>query len=177
MIRISGKQMELVEATPELLHHALAGNKALSRHLGAEVPLHWTEFAPRSLEYTLTQLGKGPEQTGWWTYFPIWLPDQILVGSCGFKGPPDATGIVEIGYETAVTYRGRGMASRMARLLTQDAWSDERVRTIQAHTLAKENPSTAILRRLGFQQTTVLVGSDRGDIWRWTIKKPLISKS
>jgi len=177
MNRISGEHMTLVEATPALLRQALAGNEFLSQHLGVRVPHRWTEFAPKSLEFTLEQLAKAPEQAGWWTYFPIWLPDQTLVGSCGFKGPPDADGVVEIGYETTVDYRGRGMATLMAHLLTKHAWTDERVSCIHAHTLARENASTSILRRLGFQQSSILIGSGQADIWRWTLKEPLISKS
>jgi len=177
MIHISDHDMELVEATPALLKHALAGNKQLSAALGVQVPLHWTAFAPKSLEFTLNQLLKGPEQAGWWTYFPIYLPEQTLVGSCGYKGPPDAKGVVEIGYETALPFRHRGMASKMAYLLTHHAWSDERVSCIQAHTLAKENPSTSILKRLGFRQDSILIGSSDSDIWRWTLKEPLISNS
>ncbi len=177
MNRISGKHMALVEATPALLRHALAGNEILSKHLGAQIPERWTEFAPESLEYTLEQLAKGEDQFGWWTYFPIWLPGEVLVGSCGFKGPPDSNGMVEIGYETAREYRGRGMASNMAYLLVEHAWTDDQVTSIQAHTIARENPSTSILRRLGFRQSTILIGSGQGDIWQWTLKKPLISNS
>jgi hypothetical protein len=38
-----------------------------------------------------------------------------------------------------------------------------------AHTLAHDNPSTGVLRRLGFRWVRELVDSEEGPIWRWEL--------
>jgi ribosomal-protein-alanine N-acetyltransferase len=43
------------------------------------------------------------------------------------------------------------------------------VSTVIAHTLANENPSTGVLRRLGFTKTHDLVDPEDGPIWRWEL--------
>jgi hypothetical protein len=45
------------------------------------------------------------------------------------------------------------------------------VTTLLAHTLAEENPSTAVLRRSGFEVTEALEDPDVGGVWRW--ERPL----
>ncbi|ULE35579.1 N-acetyltransferase [Mycobacterium sp. IDR2000157661] len=43
------------------------------------------------------------------------------------------------------------------------------VRTVIANTLARDNPSTGVLRRLGFTRTHELVDPEDGPIWRWEL--------
>jgi RimJ/RimL family protein N-acetyltransferase len=89
-----------------------------------------------------------------------------VVGLGGFYGPP-ADGSVEIGYSVAPAHRGRGHATEAARRWIEIATA-RGVRTVLAHTLAEDNPSTAVLRRLGFRRTDELVDPE-GAIWRWDL--------
>jgi [ribosomal protein S5]-alanine N-acetyltransferase len=43
------------------------------------------------------------------------------------------------------------------------------VSMVIAHTLANDNPSTGVLRRLGFTKTRELVDPEDGPIWRWEL--------
>src|SRR5947208_1453173 len=46
--------------------------------------------------------------------------DGRVAGECGTKGPPDADGVVEIGYGLAGASRGRGLGTRaVSALLTE----------------------------------------------------------
>jgi ribosomal-protein-alanine N-acetyltransferase len=38
---------------------------------------------------------------------------------------------------------------------------------VTAHTLAEDNPSTAVLRKSGFVRTATIDDPDAGAIWRW----------
>ena len=93
--------------------------------------------------------------------------DGTEVGRCGFTGPPDANGIVEIAYGVDEKFRGRGYATEAARGLSAYASADARVRVIRAHTLPTENASTHVLRKCGFSRVGESVDHAAGIVWRW----------
>ena len=93
--------------------------------------------------------------------------DGTEVGRCGFTGPPDANGIVEIAYCVDEKFRGRGYATEAAKGLSAYASADARVRVIRAHTLPAENASAHILRKCGFSRTGESVDHAAGTVWRW----------
>lgn len=90
-----------------------------------------------------------------------------LVGTAGFKGPPDEHGVVEIAYAIVPSCRGRGYATEAAAVLVAWAFADERVRTVRAHTLPEANASTRVLAKCGFARVGEVVDPEDGIIWRW----------
>jgi [ribosomal protein S5]-alanine N-acetyltransferase len=90
-----------------------------------------------------------------------------VIGTAGFKGPPDAEGVVEIAYGVAPSCEGRGYATEAAGALVRFAAADDRVRLIRAHTLPALNASTRVLRKCGFVHIGEVVDSDDGPVWRW----------
>ena len=93
--------------------------------------------------------------------------DGTEVGQCGFVGPPDANGIVEIAYGVDEKFRGHGYATEAVRGLSEYAGADPRVRVICAHTLPTENASTRILTKCGFSRAGESVDHEVGIVWRW----------
>jgi [ribosomal protein S5]-alanine N-acetyltransferase len=94
--------------------------------------------------------------------------DNVLIGICGFPGPPDSNGVAEIAYGIAPSYQGKGYATEAATALIQFAASDPRVKTICAHTLAETNASTRVLEKCGFTKTGNAVDPENGlAVWRW----------
>lgn len=91
---------------------------------------------------------------------------ECAVGTCGFKAPP-AAGRVEIAYFTFPEFEGRGIATAMARALTEMAVQAQPGVTVAAQTLPVENASNAILRKLGFQLVGTAVDADVGEVWEW----------
>jgi [ribosomal protein S5]-alanine N-acetyltransferase len=72
-----------------------------------------------------------------------------VVGICAFTAAPTA-GRVEIAYHTFPPFEGRGFATAMvSELLKRSSEADPNVEVF-AHTLAENNASSAILRKLGF---------------------------
>ena len=88
-----------------------------------------------------------------------------IVGWGGFKGPP-SNGVVELGYEIAVSHRGRGLATAATEAMVTEAFAHHEVSAIIAHTLPEPNASNRILEKLGFQRDGVR--RERGEtVWRF----------
>jgi RimJ/RimL family protein N-acetyltransferase len=100
----------------------------------------------------------------------------LAVGAAGFKGPPDAEGVVEIAYGIVPSREGRGYATEAARALLAFASADARVRRICAHTLPMTNASTTVLTRCGFEYVGEIEDPDDGLVWRWE-RSPALSGS
>ena len=90
-----------------------------------------------------------------------------VMGSVGFKGPPDADGTVEIAYGIARAFEGQGYATEAAEAGLSFALADPRVRRVVAHTMPQEGASPAILRKLGFAFAGEIVDPVDGPVWRW----------
>jgi RimJ/RimL family protein N-acetyltransferase len=92
------------------------------------------------------------------------------VGSCGFKGPPDADGMVEIAYGIAPAHQNKGYATEAAAALVQFAFADPRVRVVRAHTMEDGNASARVLVKCQFVPFGQVVDPEDGLVWRWEIR-------
>ena len=162
------KRLELHEVR---LEHKVAfhrGREALSGLLGVAVPLEWPEF-PEA--FTLPVIGAvsvgEPEPNRWPGYLFVDRGIGALIGNGGYFGEPNGSGEVEVGYEVAPAYRNLGYASEAVRALVDNALKVSEVTAVIAHTLAVENASVRVLRKVGFQWDGELVSEDAGAIWRW----------
>jgi RimJ/RimL family protein N-acetyltransferase len=123
------------------------------------------EDQPRQmLEQTRSFLEAYPRPDPWGSYL-AW-DGSLAVGMCAFKSAPDASGAVEIAYNTFPAHEGRGYARGMIRSLV-----DLAVRaggsTVFAHTLAEENSSNGALKREGFSFAGEMLDPEDGPVWRW----------
>ena len=94
------------------------------------------------------------------------LRDGQVVGTCGFKTPPQ-DGRIEIAYFTFPGHEGKGIATQMARQLVRLAQGTDNGIDIMAQTLPQENASTAILRKLGFSRIGLAHDAEVGEVWEW----------
>lgn len=151
-----------------MLHAAVEEDwPTLSRLLGGvDFADQWSHF-PEAMVWMRDYLQDASHEAEWWNYFIVFRPEARLVGTCGFKGMPEPDGSVEIGYEIADAYWGRGLGTEAARALTEWAVQQPGVKAVTAHTLAEENASTAILRKLGFSFVEEKIDLEDGRIWAW----------
>lgn len=163
------ERMFVVPATAKHLESLLKGETAVAS-LYDDVAEGYIEF-PGALEYALEQLKTGVTPEGWGTYLFIAGQPRILIGIGGYKGAPDAEGVVEIGYGIALAYRRKGYATEAARALIDNAFSDAGTQAVIAHTLAETNPSTSVLQKCGMIKVAEVVDPDDGEIWRWEIRR------
>jgi RimJ/RimL family protein N-acetyltransferase len=89
-----------------------------------------------------------------------------MIGQCGFKGPPDANGTVEIAYAVSPEQEGKGYATEAAIALVGYALM-EGVELVRAHTLPVINASGRVLTKAGFVRVGEVVDKEDGLVWRW----------
>ncbi len=116
--------------------------------------------------YELLRAGRGsdPWQFG---FAVIDEPTGQVVGTAGFKGPPESNGQVEIAYGIAPLFQGRGYATAAAAYLVSFARQHAGVTRICAHTLPEKNASTRVLEKNGFACVGQVEDPDDGPVWRW----------
>ena len=167
----SHPQVRLVPATVPLLT-ALDGDRALfSEMIASPVPDGWPEF-PEAIGFTLEHLRTAPEADRSWS-MQFFVDDATgrLLGSGGFAAPP-VERTVEIGYEVAPEFRGRGFGAAAARALVERAVASGEVDHVIAHTLPGPNPSTGVLVSLGFGHVADQQDPEAGAVWEWRWTRP-----
>ena len=137
---------------------------AFGRLIGSTVPQGWPEF-PESIEFTLDRLRDHPNEADWWMHV---LRRRRRVGRLRRVRRPPQDGVVEIGYELAPAFRGKGLGRPRPRSRREGTRTGT-VTMVIANTLAHDNPSTRVLRHLGIGWTRELVDPEDGPIWRWEL--------
>lgn len=153
-MRLTTERLELIlQSTAELLESI----EALPPADRSQVSPEWLERVRRSTTadpwthgFAIRQLGSG-----------------AAIGSCGFKGPPDADGTVEIAYGIDPAFQGQGYATEAARCLVELALASQHVRRIWAHTLAETGASARVLTKCGFAPIGQVLDPVDGLVWRW----------
>jgi [ribosomal protein S5]-alanine N-acetyltransferase len=161
--------IRLVRPELHLLEAALAGDDALAQALGHDVVAGWATFT-EALPPTRDALAANPSGSAWGARFFVTRDPAELVGWGGFKGPPN-DGVVELGYEIAEARRGRGLATAATRAMLAEAFADERVTTMIAHTLPERNASNRVLEKAGFRFDAE-VQEDDEVVWRFALTRP-----
>ncbi len=144
----------------------------LGKLLDVHTPEAWTEFkdAVDALP-VFYEWFKALGDQKWGSYFIVHKEDRELIGTGGYKGGPDENGRVEIGYEIRSAYRNRGLAAEAAGKLVDFAFSRNSITAVLAHTLAPDDASGAVLRKLGFRFSEKTIDPDDGEVCRWILAK------
>jgi RimJ/RimL family protein N-acetyltransferase len=168
---IQSRRLNLIAATTNLIKNDIAGRQVLAEALGVNVGKYWPPdlYGPRAMQFALTQLDDPTEQ-GWsfWYLSTVDEPGE-LVGICGFKGRPDQSGSVEIGYSILSVYQRKGFATEAVLRLVGWAFSHHNVTEVSAETLPHLSQSIRVLEKNGFEFTGA--GSEAGVI-RYAVKRP-----
>jgi [ribosomal protein S5]-alanine N-acetyltransferase len=161
--------IRLVRAELHLMDAALAGDDALARALGHDVVAGWATFTD-ALRPTRDALAADETVSAWGARLFVAGDPPELVGWGGFKGPPK-DGVVELGYEIAEARRGRGLATAATRAMLAEAFADDRVTTVIAHTLPEPGASNRVLEKTGFQYEGE--AQEGGEVvWRFSLTRP-----
>jgi [ribosomal protein S5]-alanine N-acetyltransferase len=164
MPRLHTARLDLVPGSAEHLRADLAGRAALQGALGAEVSAEWppelydADAVRYSLEWVLTH----PEQSDWGGFYVVLrssgLDPARLIGICGFKGKPDSTGSVELGYGILPAQQRRGYATEAVLALVDWAFGRPEVSMVVGQTLPHLTASIGVLEKSGFRYAGL--GSD-----------------
>jgi [ribosomal protein S5]-alanine N-acetyltransferase len=96
------------------------------------------------------QVVEDPASAAWITraiYDPV---RQLAVGRAGFHGPPDDTGMVEVGYAVDPDYRRQGYARAALVALLERARREPAVSTVRASIRPDNEPSRLLVLQYGF---------------------------
>jgi len=97
---------------------------------------------------------------------------NAAVGYVNFHAPPDADGMVEIGYQIVPAARRRGYATEGAAALLHHAFTALGAEAVFATTMAVNTPSRRVMERLGMRHVRTftehhddpLPGSEHGEV-------------
>ena len=161
--------VRLVTPDLRLLDAAIDDPQALGRALGSDVAEGWNVF-PGALRATRDVVAADPDSTRWGARLFVLDEPRTLVGWGGFKGPP-RDGAIELGYEIAPNWEGRGLATAAVGELLREAFAVPEVRTILAHTLAEPGASARVLEKAGFRREGEVPDAEVGTAWRYQLDR------
>ena len=148
----------------ERLALELEPTEAVLARIAAMSPADRAEVSPE----WLARLRAAPTSSPWTHGFIlVERATGAGVGSCGFKGPPDADGVVEIAYGLEPAYWGRGYASEAVRVLSRYALGAGVARCVRAHTRPDNAASTRVLDACGFSCLGEVLDPEDGRVSRW----------
>jgi ribosomal-protein-alanine N-acetyltransferase len=165
-----GGNVTIVAANLFLLDIAMQGDE-LAAAIGAT---SWASWPPEHNDAAMFAwvrrlIEQHPDEPGYNTWFIV--GDGMLCGTCGYKGAPDATGMVEVGYSVIPEAQRRGFASGAVRLLVERAFRDPRVTVVRAETLPDGIASQAVLRRCGFAEAGTRRDPEDGDVLCFELRR------
>ena len=136
--------------------------------LEISVPPSWPpELYDRdAIEFTIARIEESPEELAWWLHYVVLdegrAREPVLIGTAGYKGGPDGSGTVEIGYGVLPEYTRRGFATEAVLGLVANAFAQADVVCVIAETLPHLTPSIGVLEKCGFR--LIGQGSEAGVI-------------
>jgi [ribosomal protein S5]-alanine N-acetyltransferase len=120
-------------------------------HVGVGYPEGWAAEDRNVLERRRRQIAEGVDHR-WLLRAAVTRTAPAMVGRAGFHGPPDADGMVEIGYRIDPGHRRRGFGFECALALVESAERLPGVSVVRASIAPDNAPSLRIATRLGFAQ-------------------------
>jgi [ribosomal protein S5]-alanine N-acetyltransferase len=158
MASIETTRLALVPLSPRFLDAILGGRRDEAESmLGLELPEAWPDAHDYGfLRLRLDQVTAEPERE---PFLPRAIAlDGAMVGHIGFHGPPGVNGprkpgALEVGYTVFEPFRRRGYATEAVRAILAWAHEEHGVGHFVASVGPENEPSLALVRRLGFRQT------------------------
>ncbi|WP_251075214.1 GNAT family N-acetyltransferase [Streptomyces sp. ISL-12] len=150
----SPKHVRFAELSGEAMSALLDGDLSEAGRL-AGVPLteyFLTDRARWLWRYRLDQMAADASRARWMVRQAVIGDGGLVVGHAGFHGPPDETGMVEIGYSVAPRFRRQGYARSTLLELLRRAAAETRVTTVRATISPDNTASLATIAGFGFTE-------------------------
>ena len=170
-IHLTTPRLVLLGADAALLQADRTSPEALADAAHCIVPSNWPpehhdqdviDWVRRGLEHI------GPHAP--WRFYYIQLREPAtLIGTCGFKQAPDASGCVEVGYSVLTQFQGRGIATEAVMALMRVAF-EAGAAEVAAETFPSLPASLRVMAKCGMSK--VGAGADPGTV-RYSLRGPL----
>jgi RimJ/RimL family protein N-acetyltransferase len=161
---VTEQRVRIVQLTAPAFR-ALAAGDVTAASAAAPVPLSAYLAGPDCTAVwrrRLEQVERSPADADWVTGV-IWDERQgVAVGRAGYHGPPDPSGMVEIGYAVDPAYRRRGYARAALEALLRRAALEPSVTTVRV-TISPDNvASYRLAKRYGFTEVGEQIDDEDG---------------
>lgn len=149
------------------------GGEQAAAVLGVLPPEIWPPKynGPETRQWMRDMIRSHPDDPGFGSWYIV--GERRLVGICGYKGPPNERGEVEIGYSVIEPSQRKGFANGAVQLLVERAFRDPRVTIVAAETLPSLIASQAVLTRNGFSILSRSHDPKFGEILRFGLARPV----
>lgn len=159
---IATSRLDLVPLSGEMLRAIGEDRARFAELVDCEVSDDWPQQDFADVLPSIRNWVAQDEALSIWTYVIVRRePTRVLVGEIGYKGPPNAESVVEIGYALLPEARRNGYASEAVRALVRWALQREDVLRVTAETIIGNDASERVLQRCGFR----LIGIRNGSRW------------
>jgi len=159
-------RLHLIPFTLKMVKSAINGRAELAEFLGVTVAESWpNEDFSGILPMIADNLLNDPSLTEWGRII-IHKAENTLIGDIGFKGLPDATGTVEMGYSIVPSHQRQGYASEAAKAMVNWAFAQSGVERVTAECLIGNISSIRVLEKIGMQRT-----ERQDDLILWEVRK------
>ncbi len=157
-------RLQLVVLLPEALEYLVARDvQGASRKQGIELSSDFLSSLDAAfLGRQLTGVRTRPSNRDWFVRAIVRAEDDTVVGQCGFHGPPEDSGRVEIGYTVFERFRRNGYAAEAVGGLIDGA-RGQGATGVSATVSANNPPSIGLATKLGFVRYGVRSAIDEGE--------------
>lgn len=145
-------RLNLIPAQTEFIELLVANEYGRAGDLlNLIVPDGWPDDddARAGLSYHLKAIQRDSTELLWRIRLIVLRSNRTVIGSINLKGPPDESGMVEIGWGVSPEYRRQGIAVEASEAVIKWVCSQPKVRRIIATIPADNRASIRVAERLG----------------------------
>ncbi len=168
-IQLDTSNLKIISLSLSQMQKYLLNNGSLEQELKVNFqPRILQEGVRNSIANKITpQLKNSPQLAPFITFWIlISKSNNNIVGEFCFKGSPDQTGSVEIGYATYEHHRNKGYMYQAVSAITKWSLTQPEVKSVKAGTSPGNAFSQKILEKTGF----IKISETTDDIW-WVLKR------
>lgn len=157
---LAGLRVDLRLVTIEQLEARFASDGPVPLGFSDPSDVLAPERAP--LKWRVPQVREDPACNPWLLRLIVWRERGEIVGHVGFHAPPDAAGMVEIGYTILETFRRHGFGREAALTMWAFAANHPNVRVLRATVAPDNEPSLRIIEGAGFARVGEQIDPEDG---------------
>ena len=149
-------RLYLIPYTCEIIRQILLGDYTALENLGLNIDIDWPdedvlETLPRILA-NLSKVNNNP--SGFESWIIVQKQGNFVIGDIGFKGKPNGSGEIDLGYGLIKSARKKGFTNEAGNALIKWAFMSDDVVAITANCHVDNIGSINVLRGLKFSLTS-----------------------